>query len=75
MLSRIADGDPDWCTGPRDPSGTTSPPAAGVYATPARGHGSSDRPLRNPGYPDDPEDQRIVLQMDPEQRQLYDLIR
>ena len=26
-------------------------------------------------YPDDPEDQRILLQMDPEQRQLYDLIR
>ena len=25
-------------------------------------------------YPDDPEDQRILLQMDPEQRQLYDLI-
>ena len=26
-------------------------------------------------YPDDPEDQRILLQMDPEQRQLYELIR
>lgn len=25
-------------------------------------------------YPDDPEDQRILLQMNPEQRQLYDLI-
>jgi transposase len=25
-------------------------------------------------YPDDPEDQRILLQMDAEQRQLYDLI-
>lgn len=25
-------------------------------------------------YPDDPEDQRILLQMDPEQRQLYELI-
>jgi transposase len=25
-------------------------------------------------YPDDPEDQRMLLQMDPEQRQLYDLI-
>ena len=25
-------------------------------------------------YPEDPEDQRILLQMDPEQRQLYNLI-